>query len=36
LYKLYCQFKRDQRLEDVLEDLYEAGRVHGWKPPTAK
>ena len=36
LYKLYCQFQKDNRLEDVLEDLYEAGRVHGWKPPNAK
>lgn len=33
LYRLYLHFKRDNRLEDVLEDLYEAGRVHGWKPP---
>ncbi|UZJ51756.1 hypothetical protein CBS101457_001076 [Exobasidium rhododendri] len=36
LYNLYCQFKKDHRLEDVLEDLYEAGRVHGWKPPNAR
>lgn len=33
LYRLYQVFKRDNRLEDVLEDLYEAGRIHGWKPP---
>lgn len=36
LYKLYLQFKTDNRLEDVLEDLYEAGRIHGWKPPGSK
>ena len=33
LYRLYQIFERDNRLEDVLEDLYEFGRVHGWKPP---
>lgn len=36
LYKLYLQFKRDNRLEDILEDLYKAGRIHGWKPPGAR
>jgi PAB-dependent poly(A)-specific ribonuclease subunit 2 len=36
LYRIYLDFKRDNRLEDVLEDLYEAGRVHGWKPPVRK
>lgn len=35
LYRLYQQFERENRLDDVLEDLYEAGRVHGWKPPSA-
>lgn len=36
LYRIYLDFKRDDRLEDVLEDLYEAGRIHGWKPPMRK
>ncbi|KAL4398862.1 poly(A)-specific ribonuclease [Malassezia pachydermatis] len=33
LYRRYEQFERDNRLEDMLEDLYEIGpRVH-WRPP---
>lgn len=33
LYRCYEIFQRDDRLEDVLEDLYEVGaRVH-WRPP---
>ncbi|PWN41313.1 hypothetical protein IE81DRAFT_292061 [Ceraceosorus guamensis] len=33
LYRLYENFKRDGRLDDVMEDLYEEGRRVNWKPP---
>ncbi|SPO31075.1 related to PAN2 - component of Pab1p-stimulated poly(A) ribonuclease [Ustilago trichophora] len=35
LFRLYEVFKGSDRLEDVLEDIYEVGRRHNWKPPNA-
>ncbi|KAJ9474966.1 PAN2-PAN3 deadenylation complex catalytic subunit PAN2 [Pseudozyma hubeiensis] len=35
LFRLYEGFKRDGRLEDVLEDAYEVGRRVNWKPPNS-
>ena len=33
LYRRYEIFQRDDRLEDVLEDLYEVGPRVNWRPP---
>ncbi|PKI84195.1 poly(A)-specific ribonuclease [Malassezia vespertilionis] len=33
LYRSYEQFEQDNRLEDVLEDLYEMGPRTSWRPP---
>ncbi|WFD29088.1 poly(A)-specific ribonuclease [Malassezia sp. CBS 17886] len=33
LYRRYEVFERDNRLEDVLDDLYEVGPRVGWRPP---
>ncbi len=35
LFRLYEVFKGSDRLEDVLEDIYDAGRKLNWKPPNA-
>ena len=35
LFRLYEVFKKSDRLEDVLEDIYEVGRRLNWKPPNA-
>jgi PAB-dependent poly(A)-specific ribonuclease subunit 2 len=35
LYRIYETFQRDGRLEDVMEDLYEAGKRFNWRPPVA-
>lgn len=35
LFRLYEVFKRDARLDDVLEDAYDVGRRVNWKPPNA-
>ena len=34
LFRLYEVFRRDGRLDDVMEDLYEQGRRVNWRPPT--
>lgn len=33
LYHKYEEFKRDDRLEDMLEDIYEIGPRVNWRPP---
>lgn len=33
LFRLYEVFKQSDRLEDVLEDIYDVGRKLNWKPP---
>ncbi|PWN52754.1 hypothetical protein IE53DRAFT_366908 [Violaceomyces palustris] len=35
LFRLYQRFQEDQRINDVMEDLYDHGRRLNWKPPTA-
>nr|CDI55095.1 related to PAN2-component of Pab1p-stimulated poly(A) ribonuclease [Melanopsichium pennsylvanicum 4] len=35
LFRLYEMFKSSDRLEDVLEDIYDVGRRLNWKPPNA-
>ncbi|GAK66483.1 pab-dependent poly -specific ribonuclease subunit pan2 [Moesziomyces antarcticus] len=35
LFRMYEVFNSSHRLEDVLEDIYEAGRRLNWKPPNA-
>ncbi|CDR99940.1 hypothetical protein [Sporisorium scitamineum] len=35
LFRLYEVFKGSDRLEDVLEDIYEVGRRMNWKPPNS-
>ncbi|SPO36298.1 related to PAN2 - component of Pab1p-stimulated poly(A) ribonuclease [Pseudozyma flocculosa] len=35
LFRMYEIFKRDGRLTDVMEDLYDHGRRLNWKPPGA-
>ncbi|TKY88917.1 hypothetical protein EX895_002158 [Sporisorium graminicola] len=35
LFRLYEVFKSSDRLEDVLEDIYEVGRRLNWKPPNS-
>ncbi|KAJ1017800.1 hypothetical protein NDA16_005117 [Ustilago loliicola] len=35
LFRMYEMFKSGDRLEDVLEDIYEVGRRLNWKPPNA-
>ncbi|SPC63264.1 related to PAN2 - component of Pab1p-stimulated poly(A) ribonuclease [Ustilago sp. UG-2017b] len=35
LFRMYEMFKAADRLEDVLEDIYQVGRRLNWKPPNA-
>ncbi|PWY98088.1 hypothetical protein BCV70DRAFT_202263 [Testicularia cyperi] len=35
LFRLYQAFRKDNRLDDVLDDVYEVGRRVNWKPPNS-